>query len=103
MADVAPSYQAFLNWLASALCGMATSLGVLIAARVLQGHDSVRDRPYLVRAKGKPMRLLVQAVGERVRTQYDRPWGDEPRLSQLVVIGEHDDVNIDAIRAVLGA
>lgn len=28
------------------------------AVRVLQGHDSVRDRPYLVRAKGKPMRLL---------------------------------------------
>ncbi len=50
---------------------------------------------------GKPMRMLVQAVGERVRTQYDRPWGDQPRRSQLVVIAEHDDVNIDAIRAVL--
>ena len=23
---------------------------------------------------GKPMRLLVQAVGARVRVQYDRPW-----------------------------
>jgi G3E family GTPase len=24
---------------------------------------------------GKPMRLLVQAVGARVRHQYDQPWG----------------------------
>ncbi|WP_375230690.1 cobalamin biosynthesis protein CobW [Roseobacter sp. S98] len=51
---------------------------------------------------GKPMRLLVQAVGARVRHQYDRPWGaDEPRAGRLVVIGEHDDVSLEAIRAVL--
>ena len=35
------------------------------------------------------MRLLVQAVGERVRHYYDREWRDgEPRRSRLVVIGE---------------
>ena len=50
---------------------------------------------------GKPMRLLVQAVGERVRHQYDQPWGARPRLSQLVVIAEHDDIDAAAIRAVL--
>jgi len=51
---------------------------------------------------GKPMRLLVQAVGSRVRHQYDRPWGvDEPRIGRLVVIAEHDDVSTEAIRAVL--
>ncbi|WP_428512645.1 cobalamin biosynthesis protein CobW [Roseovarius sp.] len=51
---------------------------------------------------GKPMRLLVQAVGARVRHQYDRPWKpDEARRGRLVVIAEHDDVNVDAIRAVL--
>ena len=27
--------------------------------------------------EGKPMRLLVQAVGARVRHQYDRPWKPE--------------------------
>lgn len=54
-----------------------------------------------VAVQGKPMRLLVQAVGARVRHQYDRPWGSQPRRSQLVVIAEHDDVNPDAIRAVL--
>ncbi|WP_299297633.1 cobalamin biosynthesis protein CobW [uncultured Tateyamaria sp.] len=51
---------------------------------------------------GKPMRLLVQAVGARVRHQFDRPWGpDEARQGRLVVIAEHDDVNETAIRAAL--
>jgi len=36
----------------------------------------------------KPMRLLVQAVGPRVTTQYDRAWmPTEKRQTQLVVIG----------------
>ncbi|MEO0523633.1 MAG: cobalamin biosynthesis protein CobW [Pseudomonadota bacterium] len=51
---------------------------------------------------GKPMRLLVQAVGARVRHQYDRPWRpDEDRAGRLVVIAEHDDIDAAAIRAVL--
>ena len=37
---------------------------------------------------GKPMRLLLQAVGPRVTHQYDRRWqSDEPRQGRLVVIG----------------
>jgi cobalamin biosynthesis protein CobW len=56
-----------------------------------------------VAVAGKPMRLLVQAVGTRVRTQYDRPWGSAQRLSQLVVIAEHADIDEAAIRKVLGA
>lgn len=54
-----------------------------------------------VAVAGKPLRLLVQAVGERVRTQYDRPWGDAPRRSRLVVIAERDHIDPVAIRAVL--
>ncbi|MTH62941.1 cobalamin biosynthesis protein CobW [Paracoccus shanxieyensis] len=54
-----------------------------------------------VAVAGKPMRLLVQAVGGRIRHQYDRPWGDQPRLSRLVVIAEHDDIDPAAIHAVL--
>jgi cobalamin biosynthesis protein CobW len=51
---------------------------------------------------GKPMRLLLQAVGARVRTQFDRPWApDEARVGRLVVIAEHDDIDETAIRAVL--
>jgi cobalamin biosynthesis protein CobW len=56
-----------------------------------------------VAVAGKPLRLLVQAVGERVRTQFDKPWGTAPRRSQLVVIAEHHDINEAAIRKVLGA
>jgi cobalamin biosynthesis protein CobW len=37
---------------------------------------------------GKPMRLLLQAVGPRVSHHYDRAWGDgEARGTRLVVIG----------------
>jgi cobalamin biosynthesis protein CobW len=37
---------------------------------------------------GKPLRHVVQAVGERVERYYDRPWrADEPRRGALVVIG----------------
>jgi cobalamin biosynthesis protein CobW len=56
-----------------------------------------------VAVTGKPMRMLVQAVGERVRTQFDKPWGSAPRRSQLVVIAEHHDIDEAAIRKVLGA
>ena len=55
-----------------------------------------------VAVKGKPMRLLVQAVGARVRTQYDRLWrADEDRRSRLVVIAEHDDISTDKITSAL--
>ncbi|MCW1919468.1 cobalamin biosynthesis protein CobW [Rhodobacter sp. KR11] len=55
-----------------------------------------------VAIKGKPMRLLVQAVGARVRHQYDRPWGTA-RAGHLVVIGEKGNIDAAAIHAVLGA
>lgn len=56
-----------------------------------------------VAVKGKPMRLLVQAVGARVRQQFDRPWGSDTRQGHLVVIAEHDHIDTPAIRKVLGA
>lgn len=36
---------------------------------------------------GKPLRLLVQAVGPRVNHYYDRAWNGDDRRSRLVVIG----------------
>ena len=65
--------------------------------------DILRVKGYAAVA-GKPMRLLVQAVGARVRTQYDRLWrADEPRRTQLVVIAEHDRIDAVQIRAALDA
>jgi len=77
---------------------------VLVAAiqRLAKEQNILRVKGY-VAVTGKPMRLLVQAVGARVRHQYDRPWGTTPRISQLVVIAEHHHINEPAIRAVLGA
>ena len=70
--------------------------------RLAREQDILRVKGYVAVA-GKPMRMLVQAVGERVRAQYDRPWGDAARATKLVVIAEHDNVDEAAIRAVLGA
>ncbi|WP_306113199.1 MULTISPECIES: cobalamin biosynthesis protein CobW [unclassified Roseovarius] len=70
--------------------------------RLAREQNILRVKGY-VAVKDKPMRLLVQAVSERLRAQFDQPWGDTPRRSQLVVIAEHDDINPDAIRAVLAA
>jgi cobalamin biosynthesis protein CobW len=74
----------------------------LLAAiqRLSQELKVLRVKGY-VAVTGKPMRLLVQAVGARVRLQYDRPWGSDPRRSQLVVIAEHDDLDEARIRAIL--
>ncbi|WP_017998756.1 cobalamin biosynthesis protein CobW [Paracoccus sp. N5] len=68
--------------------------------RLAREQKALRVKGHVAVA-GKPMRLLVQAVGERVRHQFDRPWGDRPRLSRLVVIAEHDDIDEAAIRAIL--
>jgi cobalamin biosynthesis protein CobW len=70
--------------------------------RLAQDLNILRVKGHVAVA-GKPLRLLVQAVGARVRMQYDRPWGQEPRKSQLVVIAEHDDIDEASIRMVLGA
>ncbi|WP_187431294.1 P-loop guanosine triphosphatase YjiA [Roseobacter fucihabitans] len=65
-------------------------------------HNILRIKGYAAVA-GKPMRLLVQAVGARVRHQYDRPWvAGEARQGRLVVIAEHDDIKSDTIKSVLG-
>ena len=71
-------------------------------ARLAREQNILRIKGHVAVA-GKPMRLLVQAVGERVRHQYDRPWGAQPRASRLVVIAEHDDIDEAAIRAALAA
>jgi cobalamin biosynthesis protein CobW len=67
---------------------------------IARDHGVLRAKGY-VAITGKPMRLLVQGVGTRVRAQFDRPWrNDEDRLSRVVVIGERG-FDHDAITAVL--
>ncbi|MFY0617826.1 cobalamin biosynthesis protein CobW [Shimia sp.] len=69
--------------------------------KMAKDQNILRVKGYAAVA-GKPMRLLVQAVGARVRHQFDRPWTpEEDRKGRMVVIAEHHDVNVDAIRAAL--
>ena len=67
-----------------------------------RARNILRVKGY-VAVEGKPMRMLVQAVGERLRAQYDQPWGAQPRKTQLVVIAEHDNIDAAGIHADLGA
>ncbi|MEO1637624.1 MAG: cobalamin biosynthesis protein CobW [Pseudomonadota bacterium] len=58
-----------------------------------QVADAIRANGILrlkgfVAVAGKPMRLTLQAVGPRVDTYFDQPFGDTPRETRLVVIGE---------------
>ena len=74
-----------------------------LTARVVslaRDHAILRIKGYIA-VPDKPMRLLLQAVGERVRTQFDRPWGSEARRSRLVVIAEQGDIDAAAFRALL--
>jgi len=63
-------------------------------------HDILRLKGF-VDAKGSPSRLLVQAVGPRLNSYFDRPWkAGEARSTQLVVIGEKH-MDREAITAML--
>ena len=69
--------------------------------RLAERQNILRVKGYAA-VRGKPMRLLLQGVGTRIRHQFDRPWAPgEARLGRLVVIAEHDDIDADAIRAAL--
>ena len=66
-----------------------------------RAHDILRIKGF-VEVAGKPMRLLVQGVGQRFRRDFDRPWSaGEARLSRLVVIAQRG-VDREAVAAALG-
>lgn len=56
-------------------------------AEVIRAHNILRLKGFVAVA-GKPMRLTLQAVGPRVDSYFDQPFGTEPRATRLVVIGE---------------
>ncbi|MDX2289134.1 MAG: cobalamin biosynthesis protein CobW [Hyphomicrobiaceae bacterium] len=74
----------------------------LVAAieRLAREQKILRAKGFVAVA-GKPMRLLVQAVGGRVRREFDRPWRDRERVGRLVLIAEHADLDPAAIRRVI--
>ena len=76
-----------------------------LAARVAalaENFDVLRVKGFAAVA-GKPLRLLVQAVGPRVTHQYDRPWAAAaPRDGRLVVIGLKGLDRAAVTRALIG-
>ena len=54
---------------------------------VIRTHDILRLKGFAA-IEGKPMRLTLQAVGPRVDTYFDRPFGSDARQTKLVVIGQ---------------
>ena len=56
-------------------------------ADVIRTHDILRLKGFAA-VTGKPMRLTLQAVGPRVDTYFDQPFGSQPRETRLVVIGQ---------------
>ena len=70
---------------------------------ILARHGILRLKGFAA-VPGKPMRLVVQAVGTRVETYFDRPWQPgEERATRLVVIGLHDGLDERAIAAEIAA
>jgi cobalamin biosynthesis protein CobW len=70
--------------------------------RATRDHDILRIKGF-VEVDGRPMRMLVQGVGERFRRDFDRPWNPgETRSSRLVVIAQKG-VDRTAVAEALGA
>ena len=66
---------------------------------VICKHDVLRLKGFVAVA-GKPMRMVVQAVGPRIESYFDRPFGDDARETRLVIIGLHG-LKEQAIREAL--
>ncbi|GLQ35740.1 cobalamin biosynthesis protein CobW [Amylibacter marinus] len=56
-------------------------------ADVIRKFDILRLKGFAA-ITGKPMRLTLQAVGPRVDTYFDQPFGTAARCTKLVVIGQ---------------
>jgi cobalamin biosynthesis protein CobW len=63
-------------------------------------HDVLRVKGFAA-VDGKPMRLLLQGVGQRVDSRYERAWAiGEKRIGRMVVIGQKG-LDREAIRRTL--
>ncbi|QOG06649.1 cobalamin biosynthesis protein CobW [Aureimonas sp. OT7] len=65
---------------------------------VIARYDILRLKGF-ASIEGKPMRLQVQAVGNRIDSYFDRPAGQDEG-TRLVVIGLHDRLDDDARKAI---
>jgi cobalamin biosynthesis protein CobW len=65
-------------------------------------HDILRIKGF-AEVTGKPMRLLIQGVGQRLQHQFDRAWRPgESRQGQIVVIGQKGIDREAIVREIAG-
>ena len=81
-------------------------LGEVDGERLQDALKELLAKQQIYRAKGfaalpnKPMRQVLQAVGQRLETHFDRLWAaDEARRTSLVMIGKH--LHVDELTAAL--
>jgi cobalamin biosynthesis protein CobW len=84
------------------ICSIEPLLGAL--EMLIEANDILRVKG-MVAIAGRPARIVIQAVGPRIQHYFDRAWlSGEPRVSQLVVIGQNglaQDAIQGALKAVL--
>ncbi len=74
---------------------------VEIIDRLIASHHIFRVKGFLA-LPDKPMRQVLQGVGDRIEQYFDRPWrSDEPRQSKIVMIGK--DLVAEELRHALQA
>jgi cobalamin biosynthesis protein CobW len=78
----------FVSFIVRPESGAAKDVLLRRIEKTIAAHDVLRIKGF-ADVTGSDARLLVQAVGPRLNSYFDRPWrADETRLTELVVIGE---------------
>jgi G3E family GTPase len=92
-------HPAFATW---SFGGDAPLSGAgLVEAIAAFPEGIVRAKGFLHLREDPASRYLLQLVGRRYTIQPDRPWGDEPPASRIVVIGLPGSVDAAALDATL--
>jgi cobalamin biosynthesis protein CobW len=86
--EVQHDHDDFVSFIVRPECGAAKDVLLRRVEKTIAAHDVLRIKGF-ADVTGSDARLLVQAVGPRLNSYFDRPWrADETRRTELVVIGE---------------
>jgi cobalamin biosynthesis protein CobW len=90
----------FVSFIVELPGGLDKSALLQRITKTIEAHDILRLKGFVAVA-GSQSRMLVQAVGPRLNSYFDRAWADgEVQTTRLVVIGEKH-INQAAIAAAL--
>ena len=69
--------------------GVADSESLVNEIQALVSEHAIYRIKGFIAQPNKPMRQVIQVVGDRIQTHFDRLWGDETPATSLVVIGRN--------------